>query len=63
MKSVPFSVTATFATVALVAAIGYAALVGHDHAAQGHDESKPGHHMASLSEIQAFMKKAQDAEH
>jgi len=61
-RAVSFSVTATIATAALVGFVGVAAWVGHNQANGAREEAKSGHHMASLAEIQAIMKKAQESE-
>jgi hypothetical protein len=58
-RPIPFSIAATAATVALVGFVGYAAMVGHDSANQPREVSPSAHHMASLGEISALLKKGQ----
>ncbi len=58
----PSNLAAAAATVVFVAVIGWVAFAGHQQASAARETSKPSHHMASLSQIQAFMKKAQDAQ-
>jgi hypothetical protein len=58
-SSIPFSLTASVATLALVGLVGYAALVGHEQASQPRAAAPQGHHMASLGEISALLKKSQ----
>jgi hypothetical protein len=54
-----FDLKAVAATVAFAAVIAGAAFLGHQQAVAPSDGVKPAHHMASLAEIQAVLKKAQ----
>lgn len=61
-RSDAFNLTAVAATFTFVILVAAGAFYARQQALSSHDGAKPAHHMASLAQIQAVMKKAQDAQ-
>lgn len=53
------SLIASVATLVLVVLVVVAAAIGRQQASASRDEAKPAHHMASLGEVSALLKRSQ----
>lgn len=53
------SLITSVATIVLVALVVVAAAIGRQQAPGARDEAKPAHHMASLGEINSFLRRSQ----